>query len=63
MNSTTDVVVESIQNDPVAVIILASALFISEVMPVLPIKPNGVLHSLLTLFQRAFLTKEERINK
>ena len=59
MNSTT--VVESIQNDPVAVIILATALFISEVMPVLPIKPNGVLHSLLTLCQRAL--KEERINK
>ena len=62
MNSTTDMV-DSIRSDPVAVIILASALFISEVMPVLPIKPNGVLHSLLTLFQRAFLTKEERINK
>ena len=51
-NTTSDMVMEQVVQDPVTVIVLASVLFLSEIMPVLPIKQNGILHSIVTLFQK-----------
>ena len=53
MNSTIieDVISEN-QQDPTAVIVLSFILFLSEIMPVLPIKQNGILHTIVTLLQK-----------
>ena len=51
-NTTSDMVMEQVVQDPVTVIVLASVIFVSEIMGVLPIKQNGILHTIVNLLQK-----------
>ena len=51
-STTAEIILEQVSQDPTTVIVLASIVFISEIMGVLPIKQNGILHSIVTLFMK-----------
>jgi hypothetical protein len=50
-DTVTEMVVAKVMEDPTVAIVLAIIVCLSEIMPLLPIKQNGILHTLVTLFQ------------
>ena len=52
MNETMNGYIQVEQQDPTTVIVLAVVVCLSEILPFLPIKQNGLLHTIITLIRR-----------
>ena len=50
MTNTTTELMEQVVQDPTTIIVLSVVVMLSEILPLLPIKQNGILHTLITVF-------------